>query len=349
MFIGKTYHKFSFFCQIVCIFAGNIAKKFMLNRSILRIKAFETVYSSVLSGDKSIPSALQRLDESCEATRELFVFLCGMVVPLTAVAFERIEVLRAKFNPTEEERNPNMKFCQNRLAALLDEDPDLNKLLKKYSLSWEQYDIFLKKLLDSVTAKQYYIDYMSSPEASLVEDCRLFTRIFDEELSDNRDLEAILEDMSLYWNDDLSYAVHCCCRSFADIAKGKMWTLPPLYASQMKVGRPGLGDDRAFVRKLVESSLANYEKYSEMVCANARGWDADRLFLVDVVLVSVALAEILHFPSIPVNVSMNEYVEISKYYGTPKSRAFVNGVLDRIVKQLDAEGAINKTVQNLNV
>ena len=328
----------------MCIFAGNIAKFFMLNRSILRIKAFETAYSSVLSGDLTLPAARCRLKESCEATRDLFVFLCGMVAPLTAVASERIEVLRTKFNPSEEERNPNMKFCQNRLASLLAEDPDLQKLLKKQSRSWEQYDIFLKKVLDSVLSKQYYKDYMASAESSLAQDCQLFSRIFEEELEDNTDLEAILEDLSLYWSGDLSYALSWCCRSFAAIASEGRWTLPPLYASQMKASRPGIDDDQKFVNRLLESTLANYGKYFDLICSNARGWDPDRLFLADVVLTTVAIAEILNFPSIPVNVSMNEYVEISKYYGTPKSRAFVNGILDRIVKQLQADGAVRKIV-----
>ena len=102
----------------------------------------------------------------------------------------------------------------------------------------------------------------------------------------------------------------------------------------MKASRPGIDDDQKFVNRLLESTLANYGKYFDLICSNARGWDPDRLFLADVVLTTVAIAEILNFPSIPVNVSMNEYVEISKYYGTPKSRAFVNGILDRIVKQL---------------
>ncbi|MGN0191816.1 MAG: transcription antitermination factor NusB [Candidatus Cryptobacteroides sp.] len=316
----------------------------MLNRSILRIKAFETAYSSVLSGDLSLPAARSRLVESCEATRSLFVFLCGMAAPLTAVAAERIEVLRTKFNPTEQEKNPNMKFCQNRLAAILAEDPDLQKILKKQSLSWDQYDIFLKKVLDSVYSKQYYRDYMDSGESSLKEDCLLFARIYAEELEDNRELEAILEDLSLYWNDDLSYALSWCCRTFAAMGDGTPWSLPPLYASQLKTGKPGVDDDSSFARRLLEATLANYDSYSGMVYSNAKGWDPERLFLVDVVLVAVAIAEILNFPSIPVNVSMNEYVEISKYYGTPKSRVFVNGILDRIVKNLESEGSIKKNI-----
>lgn len=314
----------------------------MLNRRILRIKAFKVAYSAVLCGNFSTADAEAELKESCEATRDLFVFMSGIVAPLTRTARERIESLRSKFNPTEEERNPNMKFCDNRLAQILADDEDLNRQLRQKHLSWDQYDIFLRKVLDSIYSKDYFHDYMNSGESSLGEDCRLFVRIFEEELVDVPELEHILEDMSLFWNDDLAYSLTFCCRAFEDIAKGGRWTLPYLYMSQMKGTASGMEDDQAFVKRLLRLTLVNYDKYSKMVYDSAKGWEADRLFLSDVVLVVMGIAEILDFPTIPVRVSMNEYVEISKFYGTPKSRVFVNGILDRIVKTLTEEGKITK-------
>ncbi len=314
----------------------------MLNRRILRIKAFKVVYSAALCGNFSTADAEAELKESCEATRDLFVFMSGIVAPLTRTARERIESLRSKFNPTEEERNPNMKFCDNRLAQILADDDDLNKQLRQKHFSWDQYDIFLRKVLDSIYSKKYFHDYMNSGNSSLDEDCRLFVRIFEEEFVDVPELEHILEDMSLFWNDDLAYSLTFCCRTFEDIAKGGRWTLPYLYMSQMKGAASGMEDDQAFVKRLLRLTLVNYDKYSKMVYDSAKGWDADRLFLSDVLLVVMGLAEILDFPTIPVRVSMNEYVEISKFYGTPKSRVFVNGILDRIVKSLTEEGKITK-------
>lgn len=300
-------------------------------------------YSAALNGNFSTRDAEAELKESCEATRDLFVYMCGLVAPLTEIARERIENLRTKFNPTEEEKNPNMKFCDNALARLLSEDEDLNKALKQRKFSWDQYDIFMRKVLDSVYSKKYFSDYMNSGKSSLEEDCRLFVKIYEEELADMPELERILEDMSLYWNDDLAYALTWCCRSFEDIAKGGRWTLPYLYQSQMK-GATGeaVEDDQLFVKRLLSLTLVNYEKYSKMVYDSAKGWDADRLFLCDVVLVVMGIAEIVGFPMIPLKVSMNEYVEISKFYGTPKSRVFVNGILDRIVKKLQEDGTITK-------
>ncbi len=314
----------------------------MLNRRILRIKAFKVAYGAALRGDFTTAPAEAELKESCEATRDLFVFMSGIVAPLTRTARERIDSLRSKFNPTEEERNPNMKFCNNRLAQILADDEDLNRQLKHRHFSWDQYDIFLRKVLDSVYSKKYFRDYMNSSESSLDEDCRLFVRIFEEEFVDVPELEHILEDMSLYWNDDLAYSLTFCCRTFEEMSRGGRWSFPGLYMSQIKGPDSGMEDDQAFVTRLLRLTLVNYDKYSQMVYDSAKGWDADRLFLPDVVLVVMGLAEILDFPTVPVRVSMNEYVEISKFYGTPKSRVFVNGILDRIVKNLKETGEISK-------
>ena len=313
----------------------------MLNRRILRIKTFKVLYSSVLSGNMSLSDANTQLELSCEATRDLYIYMLGIVSPLTSIAKERIESAKRKFAPTEEDLNPNTKFADNSLAVLLDNDPDFTKIFKKRKFSWEQYDIFLKKVLTSVTGKKYYADYMASPESSLAEDCRLFTRIFEEEFVDSAELEQILEDMSIYWNDDLAYALTYVCRTLKSLAKGERWSLPPLYQSDMKTG-PGVESDKAFVTSLLQTAITGYSKYSGRVAAAVSNWDNERIVSTDMAIIVLGLAEAVAFPNIPVRVTINEYVEISKYYGTPKSRIFVNGLLDRIIAAMEKEGVIVK-------
>ena len=313
----------------------------MLNRRILRIKAFKVLYSSVLSGEMSLSHAETQLDQACEATRDLYIYMLGIVSPLTRIARERIEAAKGKFNPTEEERNPNMKFADNALARLLDEDVDFQKVFNKKKYSWAQYDLLLKKIMNSVCTKDYYAAYMASEEHSLAEDCKLFTRIFEEEFVDSTELEQILEEKSLYWNDDLAYALTWCCKTFKSFAKGESWSMLPLYNSELLSGE-GVESDKYFVRKLLQASVAGYEKYSEMVAEAGVGWEKERLFSTDVILIVMGLAEVATFPSIPVKVSINEYVEISKFFGTVKSRAFVNGILDRLVQNLVNDGKVSK-------
>lgn len=318
----------------------------MLNRRILRIKAFKTLYAGILSGNMSLSQAEAQLELSCEATRDLYIYMLGIVSPLTQIAKDRIEAGKSKFNPTEEERNPNTKFADNALARLLDEDKDFQKVFNKKKFSWAQYDIVLKKIFSSICEKEYYAEYMSSDVRSLEEDCKLFTRIFEEEMVDCEELEQILEDKSIFWNDDMAYSLTWCCKTLKSLAKGEGWSLLPLYQSEMLKG-DDVESDKYFVRKLLQASFAGYEKYSAMIAESVSGWEKERLFSTDMVLISMGLAEVVTFPTIPVKVSMNEYVEISKYYGTPKSRSFVNGLLDRLIQKLTEDGMVRKEGKGL--
>ena len=318
----------------------------MLNRRILRIKAYKVLYGSVIAEGTALEQAEAQLEQACEATRDLYVYMLSIIPALTQVAKDRIDAAKSKLRPTEEDMNPNMKFAENGMARLIAEDIDLNKLLAKKKFSWAQYDILLKKVMTSVASREYFAQYMASPERSLAEDCKLFTKIFEEEFDDNQDLEMILEEKSMHWVDDLPYALSWCCRTLKDFADGKSWSLLPLYQSEMKRGE-NVESDKLFVRRLFQSSYAGYEKYSAMVAEAVSGWEKERLFLSDVVLVVMGLAEAVTFPTIPVKVTINEYVELAKYYGTPKSRAFVNGLLDRLVQNLVNEGAVAKEGKGL--
>ncbi|MBR0112015.1 MAG: transcription antitermination protein NusB [Bacteroidales bacterium] len=295
----------------------------MLNRRILRIKAFKVLYSYAENPSMDLKEAQRQLRLSCEATRDLYLFLLALVRPLTEEAAARIEAARTKFNPTEEERNPNLRFVRNRIAPLLSDDPDFSKIVSRRKLSWDQYDAFLRKLYESVRSKDWFKAYLESDDDSLAADAALFTRIFEEELEDNEDLEAILEDLSIYWNDDLAYALTWCCHAMEDFARGRRWRLPELGPA---------GD--SFAEDLVAAAFAGFGRYSAMVADSVDKWDKDRLFTTDLALIVTGIAEADHFKDIPARVTINEYVEISKYYGTPKSRSFVNGLLDKLIKQL---------------
>ena len=318
----------------------------MLNRRILRIKAFKVLYGSVLAGDMSLTEAQSQLELSCEATRDLYLYMLSIVSPLTKVARERIEAVQKKINKTEEELNPNTKFADNALAKLLDEDVDFKKLVSKKKLSWDQYDLLLKKVMTSVASKDYYAEYMASEKRSLQEDCKLFTRIFEEEFVDSEELEMILEEKSLHWNDDLAYALTWCCRTFKSLAEEESWSLLPLYQSDLMSGSD-VESDKYFVHKLLQHSFAGYEKYSTMIAESVSGWEKERLFSTDVIMICMGLAEAVNFPTIPVKVTINEYVELAKYYGAPKSRSFVNGLLDRLVQKLVNDGQIVKEGKGL--
>jgi len=306
----------------------------MLNRRILRIKAFKVLYSYAENPDLSLKEALSGFEVSCEATRDLYLYLLGIIPALTAEAARRIEAARGKFNPTREDLHPKLKFVQNSVSALLEQDPDFRKLLEKKKLSWEQNDSFLHTLYEQLKTRDYYQAYLDTPEQSLQQDAALWVRIFEEEFEENGQLEAILEDLSIHWADDLGYALGCCIRSLEDIGRKGRWSLPSLYQT----------DSHEFARKLLTVTYGRFREFSDLVAASVSQWEQDRLYTTDTVLIGMGLAEAETFPEIPLRVTINEYVEISKYYSTPKSRSFVNGLLDRLIKARMEQGIINKTV-----
>lgn len=314
----------------------------MLNRRILRIKAFKVLYSYAENQSMTLAEAESLLEASCEATRSLYLFMLDIIPYLTAEARTRIENAQKKFNPTEEERNPNLKFTRNLISPLLEQDPDFQKIISRRKLSWEPYDALVRSVYDSICTKDYFKEYMASPESSLAEDAALLIRIFEEEFVDNDELAKILEDMSILWCDDLAYSLTTCCDTLKSLAKGYRWSLPPLYRSEMDLSK-NAESDKAFIYKLLRTSFACFGKYAPLVAGNTTQWEKDRLFTVDTVLIVMGLSEAKAFPSMPLRVTINEYVEISKFYSTPKSRSFVNGLLDRLIKKQIEDGDIVKT------
>ena len=279
----------------------------MLNRRILRIKAFKVLYSYAENRSMTLNEALSALDISCEATRDLYLLMLSIVSPLTAEAARRAEAASHKFNPTEEELHPNLKFVHNALAPLLAEDPDFQKLLERKKLSWDQDDALVNQLYEAIVTRPYYAAYLADPEISLAQDVRIFKKI-----------------------------------------RTGRWELPPLYQSDILAAQgKSVDSDSLFVKRLLTAAFGRFTEYYDKVAGSVRGWDRDRLFTTDIVLIAMGLAEAETFPEIPVKVTINEYVEISKFYSTPKSRSFVNGLLDRLIKESEAEGRIHKTGKGL--
>lgn len=304
----------------------------MLNRRILRIKAFKAVYCYAENHGMTLKDAEALLDISCESTRDLYLFLMALCGPLTAEAKSRIEAARSKFNPTEEELHPNLKFVENRIASLLSQDPDFTKLVAKKKFSWDQYDVLLRRLYERIRSRKYFKEYLDSGESSLEEDARLWVKIFERELEDDRDLADILEDLSIHWNDDLGYALGWCCRTFSALGKGETWQLPPLYQSELP-GHEGFESDRKFVVTLLRTAYTGYDEFSARVAELTPKWTRDRLCTTDLALIACGMAEAKAWPAVSPRIIINEYVEISKYYSTPESSGFVNGLLDKLINQ----------------
>lgn len=311
----------------------------MLNRRLIRIKVFKVLYSCISSGSNSFAEAEKNMHYSCEKTLHLYYFMLNAAVALKQAADAKIETGMRKFNPTEEERNPNLKFSENKVSEYLLGNPIFKKYCEENVLSWNgDLALFVKKLFASISEKDYFKEYMERESRSMAEDCDLFIRIFEEEFEDNEGLESFLEDMSIYWIDDLGYVLNTIIRNLELLRKSSKMPMPGIFMKE---------DDKEYAFNLLRFSLANYSKYMDIIRENIANWDPERVVTTDLVLIEEGIAEAVGFPNIPVKVTINEYVEISKYYSTHNSKIFVNGLLDRIIQKMIKSGEIVKSGRGL--
>lgn len=311
----------------------------MLNRRLIRIKVFKVLYSCISSGSNSFAEAEKNMHYSCEKTLHLYYFMLNAAVALKQAADAKIETGMRKFNPTEEERNPNLKFSENKVSEYLLGNPIFKKYCEENVLSWNgDLALFVKKLFASISEKDYFKEYMERESRSMAEDCDLFIRIFEEEFEENEALESFLEDMSIYWIDDLGYVLNTIIRNLELLRKSSKMPMPGIFMKE---------DDKEYAFNLLRFSLANYSKYMDIIRENIANWDPERVVTTDLVLIEEGIAEAVGFPNIPVKVTINEYVEISKYYSTHNSKIFVNGLLDRIIQKMIKSGEIVKSGRGL--
>ena len=310
----------------------------MLNRRLIRVKVFKELFGKVVQGNDSLMQAEKELILSCNKTVELYGFMLGLPQALKKVAQAKIDAGLKKFQPTAAEANPNMKFVENQFIEILENDSAFNHYCFTKGLVWGEYDSFIKKLYAAVSSKDYFTAYMENPERSMQEDINLVKKIYEEELEDNGMLEDILEEMSLYWMDDLSYVINVILKDLPKIAKKGAVQMPKTFLKE---------DDREYALKLLTRSMVNYDEYTELVSSMVSNWDLERLVATDLALIVMGVTEAVTFESIPLKVTINEFVDISKYYSTPNSKVFVNGLLDRILQQMVKDGKIVKSGRGL--
>jgi len=310
----------------------------MINRRLIRVKVFKSLFGRVSSDTFSLTGAESELLSSCEKSLELYYFILSLPVAVRRAAQVKIENGLKKFHPTEEERNPNMRFAENRAIQILEDNNELIEFCDKRSLRWNDLQSLVKKILSSLTSSEYYTEYMESSESSFESDLAFLIKFFEEELEENEDLHAILEDMSLFWIDDLEYVINVIIKRLSSLKEGSKLRHPSLFMKD---------DDREYAVKLLEKSMLNYSKYVELMSGYLKNWDIERLAITDTALIVMGVAEAVEFQDIPIKVTINEYVELSKFFSTPNSKVFVNGILDKVIAGLIAEGKVEKRGRGL--
>jgi len=306
----------------------------MINRLLIRIKAVQLVYACLQSQEPRI-YADEKLRESLEATQKLYNYLLALIVKVTDYRRKQIIAAKGKFFPTEEDLNPNTRFVDNKLAQMISEKSEAVDYCEKEELTSDFDTELYRTILEAFEQTEAFKSYMTQPEApTFEEDKKLWIEILSTIIPQCEKLDEVLEERDIYWNDDLTTVLQALIRVIQKLkANTEMIPAGKLFAND---------EDERFALDLFHYSLDDYFDNVKLIDAVASNWEAERMAMMDKVVMSCALAEIKHFPNIAVPISMNEYLELSKHYCSAKSARFANGVLDKIVKQWKADKVIFK-------
>ena len=308
----------------------------MINRELIRIKAVQLTYAYFQNGNHNIDNAEKELVFSLSKSYHLYNYLLQLIVEVTKMARKHLEVASARAQ-REGQPVPSSKFVDNKLAFQL----EINKMLQEFydgqKHIWEDNVEYVKKLYLQIEASDIYKEYMNDADNSYEADRELWRKIYRQHIQDNDDLAAVLEEISLYWNDDKDVVdtfVLKTIKRFEEKSNANFELLPEHRDEE----------DREFARKLFRASILNTEQYQRYMTEASLNWDFSRLAYMDVIIMQLAITEMLNFPNIPVNVTINEYVELAKLYSTPRSGGYINGMLDAIARHLIETGKMLKVM-----
>jgi N utilization substance protein B len=312
----------------------------MISRRLLRIKALMALYAFNRREDDNVAQAEKELLFSIEKTYDLYHYLLLLVLEVADVASEKIDQALQKRMPSPEDLNPRRRFIDNQVIAQLRINKSFNDYISARKLSWINYPHIPRLMFSKMLAWDKYEEYMSSEVHSYLSDKKFIINLITKLFAGSEDLESNFEEQSIYWNDDTEYVslmIEKTLKKFKSDS-GKNVPMMPLYKNQ---------EDEDFVKILFRKAVLNTKQCSELIDSNTTNWEVERIALMDILVMQLAITEIIEFQEIPVKVTLNEYIEIAKYYCTSKSSTFVNGILDNIVKEIRERGMFKKTGKGL--
>ena len=307
----------------------------MINRILIRIRVIQIVYAWYQNRNKDIMQVEKELLLGLQKSYDLYFYFLLMMVEITNLYEKRVNTKMNKFLPTPEDLNPSMHLINNQFIKQLRDNKTFVKYLTERPLSWEANESFLRGILDTIVASDTYKEYSQIEKPTYIDDKDFWRKCFKAFIYRNEELDDILEDESIFWNDDIEIVqsfVHKTIKQF-NKSEGEDQALLPMFNDE---------EDKEYAIKLLRETLLNELSYREQITRHAQNWDFERIAFMDVIIMQVAMAELYGFTSIPISVTLNEYIDIAKSYSTPKSSTFINGILDAVVTELRQDKTILK-------
>jgi transcription antitermination protein NusB len=312
----------------------------MISRRILRIKILQLLYAYFQGSDNSMNKLEKELFFSIQKTYDLYHYMLLLVVDIADYASSRIEIALQKKIPTREDLNPNTKFVDNLIIRQIRTNRQLNQYLSTCRLSWVNSPDLIKKLHNRIRMAPFFKEYMELAGRDYDQDKKLIIEVYTAEIINSESLYQTLEEQSIYWNDEVEFVISMIAKTIKGFRDkdGENAALMPLFKND---------DDKEFARDLFRKVILHKDEYSKLIESFTENWDLERIAFIDLLILDMAITEAVAFPSIPTRVTINEYLEIAKFYSTEKSSVFINGLLDKIFKHLKDEKKIVKLGRGL--
>ena len=312
----------------------------MISRRLIRIKVLQVLYAnSKKNAGYSSQLAEKELFHSIEKFYDLYHLLLLLIAEMVELEQKRIDIRRNKKIQTADDMFPSTRLIDNQLINKILNTEDLFKYKAERKLNWKVNEDYLKQIYNDLIESQLYAGFVASQEDSFSADKKFLTSFYSDFLVDNNSFAEFLEEENIYWNDDNGFAIIMVIKTIDNFKQNNQYNrLLPLFKNE---------DDRDFAKKLIRKTIVNSEEQVKVIEKHTQNWDTERIAHVDLLILQLALTELLEFPSIPVKVTLNEFIEISKYYSTERSKVFINGVLDKIVKEFEAENKLKKAGRGL--
>lgn len=313
----------------------------MLNRRHLRIKVLQTLYAFSQNEEMDFVQARKELFKAVEQMYDLYLSLLLTFGELKAKGEHRIEENKKKLLPKDEDLNPNRKFVDNAIIQLLEEQPELRHQAEQRKVNWlgaEEQELF-RKMYNAIRKSETYFEFMENGEEGFEEDKAFLVQLFKNDIANFPLLYDYYEEKSIYWMDDIDLACSMVIKTIKSFKEGEKASILPLY-------KPN-DDEKEFIETLLKETIRREKENLPIIDKLTKNWELDRIAKMDILLMEMAITELQVFSNIPTKVTLNEYIEISKFYSTPKSNVFINGVLDKAISQLEKEGKIKKIGRGL--
>ncbi len=312
----------------------------MLTRRHIRVKAMQSIYAMLQSKNTDLSKEDKFLSVSIDNMYNLYLMLIGLLIEIRQKSENRIDISKKKYLATNEDINPNVKFINNKVLLMLKDNTLLSEELGQKKLNWKEADEYVSIVLEDILQSKYYKEYMNISESSFLDDQKFIIDIYKNVIAVNDKLYEYIEDNNLTWLDDLPLVNTLILKLLKKLKpeSNSKYFLPELYKDE---------DDKEYAKELFKKTVLNDEKLQLEINGKTPNWDTDRIAELDSILLKMAICEFLNFPSIPVKVTINEYLEIAKEYSTPKSSIFINGILDKLVKEYQNKKMLNKSGRGL--